>query len=120
MLQFSPQDAIKVDAIKKDGITVLVLADPAEPQLAMLEALPDSTTVAVGNIPEAFERTASQADVILHCGDGKLLRQGWAMAPPATIAHVCSAGLDRILFPELVASPVPLTNARGVFSEVLA
>ena len=103
-----------------DAITVLVLADPAEPQLAMLEALPDSTTVAVGNMPEAFERTASQADVILNCGDGKLLREVWPMAPRVRWVHVCSAGLDRMLFPELIASPVPLTNARGVFSGVLA
>jgi len=103
-----------------DAITVLVLADPAEPQLAMLQALPDSTTVAVGNIPDAFARTAAQADVILNCGDGKLLQQVWAMAPRVRWVHVCSAGLDRILFPDLVASPVPLTNARGVFSGVLA
>lgn len=106
--------------LSMDAITVLVLADPAEPQLAMLEALPDSTTVAVGNMPEAFARTASEADVILNCGDGKLLRQVWPMAPRVRWVHVCSAGLDRILFPELVTSPVPLTNARGVFSEVLA
>jgi phosphoglycerate dehydrogenase-like enzyme len=42
------------------------------------------------------------------------------MAPRVRWVHVCSAGLDRILFPELAASPVPLTNARGVFSQVLA
>ncbi len=33
--------------------------------------------------------------------------------------HSRAAGLDDILFPELVASPVPLTNARGVFSDIL-
>jgi phosphoglycerate dehydrogenase-like enzyme len=33
--------------------------------------------------------------------------------------HSLSAGLDGMLFPELVESPVPLTNARGVFSDAL-
>jgi phosphoglycerate dehydrogenase-like enzyme len=33
--------------------------------------------------------------------------------------HSRSAGLDGVLFPELATSPVPLTNARGVFSEIL-
>jgi phosphoglycerate dehydrogenase-like enzyme len=33
--------------------------------------------------------------------------------------HSRSAGLDSVLFPELVASDVPLTNGRGVFSQSL-
>jgi phosphoglycerate dehydrogenase-like enzyme len=33
--------------------------------------------------------------------------------------HSRSAGLDSILFPELVQSPVPLTNGTGVFSQSL-
>jgi phosphoglycerate dehydrogenase-like enzyme len=33
--------------------------------------------------------------------------------------HARSAGLDGLLFPELVESPVPLTNGRGVFSQSL-
>src|ERR1035441_7176818 len=37
-----------------DNITVLVLADPTEPRLAMLEELPPETTIVVGNSLEAF------------------------------------------------------------------
>ena len=33
--------------------------------------------------------------------------------------HSRSAGLDNVLFPELIASDVPLTNGRGVFSQSL-
>src|ERR1700735_3801561 len=33
--------------------------------------------------------------------------------------HSRSAGLDSVLFPELVASDVPLTNGSGVFSQSL-
>jgi len=103
-----------------DDITVLVLADPATPELAMLAALPDTATIAVGITPEAFERTAPRADVILNCGAGaKVLEQVWRMAPRVRWVHSLSAGLDGVLFPELMESPVPLTNARGAFSEAL-
>ena len=38
------------------------------------------------------------------------------MAPKVRWVHSRSAGLDSLLFPELVESPVPLTNGTGVFS----
>jgi len=43
----------------------------------------------------------------------------WRMSPRVRWVHSLSAGLDGVLFPALAASPVPLTNARGVFSEIL-
>lgn len=104
-----------------DAITILVLAHPAEPQLAMLEALPNSTTIAVGNMIEAFERAAPDAGVILHwSADAQLLEQVWRMAPRVRWVHSASAGLDEVLFPALVESDVVVTNARGVFSDALA
>jgi phosphoglycerate dehydrogenase-like enzyme len=100
--------------------TVLVLADPTDPTLAMLEALPAETTIAVGNTVEAFQRTAPDATVILTWSiSGELLRQVFAMAPRVRWIHSRSAGLDTVLFPALQASPVPLTNARGLFSASL-
>jgi len=96
---------------------VLVLADPADPQLAMLADLPEKTGIAVGNSPEAFERAAPDASVIFNwSGSRALLREVLAMAPKVRWVHSRSAGLDSLLFPELVESPVPLTNGTGVFS----
>ncbi len=103
-----------------DDSTILVLADPTDPLLAMLEALPDGTRIAAGNRVEAFTDSAPTADVILNwTGSRELLRQVWQIAPHVRWIHSRSAGLDELLFPELAASPVPLTNARGVFSEIL-
>ncbi len=45
--------------------TVLVLASPTEPQLAMLATLPEKTVIVVGEQPEAFERSAAEANVFL-------------------------------------------------------
>jgi phosphoglycerate dehydrogenase-like enzyme len=103
-----------------DDITVVALANPAEPQLAMLEKLPDDTTIAVGNSVEAFERAAADADVIFSWSiAGKLLREVYDMCPYVRWVHSRAAGLDTVLFPELVESPVPLTNGSGVFSPPL-
>ena len=100
--------------------TVLVLANPTEPQLAMLEELPKETTLAVGNSRVAFERAAPEADVLFNWSTGRdLVRQVFDMAPHLKWVHSRSAGLDNLLFPELVESSVPLTNGRGVFSASL-
>jgi phosphoglycerate dehydrogenase-like enzyme len=103
-----------------DNNTVLVLADPTEPQLAMLDELPPETNIAVGNSTEAFERTANDATVIFNwSGSGTLLREVFAMCPRVQWVHSRAAGLDSVLFPELVEHPVPLTNGSGVFSPSL-
>jgi phosphoglycerate dehydrogenase-like enzyme len=103
-----------------DNNTVLVLANPTEPQLAMLEQLPPDTRIAVGNMREAFERAAADANIIYNWSQsGALLREVFLMCPGVQWVHTRSAGLDNILFPELVASLVPLTNGTGVFSPSL-
>ena len=103
-----------------DNNTVLVLANPTEPQLAMLDELPPETGIAVGNNPEAFETAAKNATVIFNwSGSGALLRQVFAMCPHVRWVHTRSAGLDGMMFPELVEHHVPLTNGSGVFSPSL-
>ena len=103
-----------------DNITVLVLADPTEPRLAMLEALPPETGITVGNSAEAFVRAAPDATVIFNWSlAGDLQREVFRMCPKLEWVHSRSAGLDGVLFPELVESPARLTNASGVFSESL-
>jgi phosphoglycerate dehydrogenase-like enzyme len=104
-----------------DVHTVLVLsADPADRDLKLLAQLPPETNIAVGNSVEAFERLAAEATVILSWSlAGQLLRDVFALCPNVRWVHSRSAGLDGVLFPELVESPVPLTNGRGVFSQSL-
>jgi phosphoglycerate dehydrogenase-like enzyme len=101
--------------------TVLVLtADLADKDLALLEQLPPETNLAVGTSVEAFERLAGDADVILNwSGSGALLREVFLMCPGVRWVHSRAAGLDGQLFAELVDSHVPLTNGRGVFSQSL-
>ena len=58
--------------------------------------------------------------MILHwAGSRDLLRSVFLASPRVRWVHSRSAGLDKSLFPELVHSPVPLTNGSGVFSQSL-
>jgi phosphoglycerate dehydrogenase-like enzyme len=103
-----------------DNITVLVLSDPTDRQLAMLEILPGPTSIAVGDRVEAFERLAPEAQVLFNWSSSRqLVQQVWKIAPRVQWVHSRAAGLDGLLFPELVESPALLTNGRGVFSQSL-
>jgi phosphoglycerate dehydrogenase-like enzyme len=103
-----------------DNNTVVVLANPTEPQLGMLAQLPEDTGIAVGESAEAFERAAPDATVILNWSlSGELMREVFNMCPKARWVHTRAAGLDNLLFPELIESPVTVTNGTGVFSQSL-
>ena len=103
-----------------DNHTVLVLANPVDRQLAMLEQLPPESTIVVGDSLEAFERSADDASVIYNWSlAGGLLRDVFRIAPKVRWVHTRAAGIDNLLFPELVDSNVTMTNGTGVFSQPL-
>jgi phosphoglycerate dehydrogenase-like enzyme len=101
-------------------ITLLVVSDPATSYLRLLERLPKTVNVLVGNTPEFLSDNAPKADVILSDISGGSLEAAFSLAKKARWVHALSAGVDKILFPALIASPVPLTNSRGVFKDALA
>lgn len=95
---------------------VLVVSTDDDPQLKMLDKIPHVT----GKTFEAFAQAAPEAEVILHwAGPRDLLRSVFLACPRLRWVHSRAAGLDRSLFPELVESPVPVTNGTGVFSQSL-
>jgi phosphoglycerate dehydrogenase-like enzyme len=100
--------------------TILVLGDPAEPQMALLGKSLRGVKIITGNSVEAFEQAAGEANVLFHwSGSLDLLRKVFAICPNLRWVHSRSAGIDKTLFPELVESSVPLTNGSGVFSASL-
>jgi len=102
------------------SLTLLVLSKPNAPHLRLLERLPDDVRILAGNRIELFSQVAPEADVMLNGFVSlDLLRQVFLMAPNLRWVHSLSAGVENTLFPELIASPIPLTNASGVFSRSL-
>jgi phosphoglycerate dehydrogenase-like enzyme len=95
---------------------VLVISDVDYPQLGLLKKTPH---VVVSNA-DALQGVSGNPAVILNwSGKRELLRAALLANPQARWVHSRSAGLDSILFPELVESPIPLTNGTGVFSQSL-
>ena len=102
------------------ALTLLVVAPPNARYLSLLDQLPDDAHVVVGNQIDIFKDAGARADVIVNCiNPGLPLEQVWNLAPNVRWVHSMSAGIEGILFPGLVASPVPLTNGRGVFARSL-
>src|SRR5277367_504070 len=100
--------------------TLLILADPAEPQIDLLKNSLAGVTIVVGNSPEAFEQAAATANALLNwSGSLELFQNVFGMCRNLRWVHSRSAGLDKTLFPELSESSVPLTNGSGVFSSAL-
>jgi phosphoglycerate dehydrogenase-like enzyme len=95
---------------------VLVLASGDDPQFAMLNDLPHTVCGDVSSCAQA----AKNATVILQwSGSRELLRALFGMGKKVRWIHSKAAGLDKLLFPELVESEILLTNGRGVFSPSL-
>jgi phosphoglycerate dehydrogenase-like enzyme len=100
--------------------TLLVLADGTEPQLRMLEPYRDRVRIVIGPTLASVADAAPAADaLLLWTASRDLVQQVFAQAPRLRWVHSRSAGLDSLLFPALVDSPVPLTNSSGVYSRSL-
>lgn len=104
------------------SLTLLVLADPSASWLKLLGNLEsDGVNVLVSNNSSQVREFAPQADVIVNGTSNPPLLS--AAIPPAKRAkwiHSLWTGVDNVLCPEILASPLPLTNGRGVFRRPLA
>lgn len=102
---------------------LLVVCPPDHYVLRNLDPIREAADITAGDDPALLDRVAPQADVILYSGlTGKAAPFGevWARARNVKWVHSLSAGVEKILIPEFIESPVPLTNARGVFKRSLA
>ena len=91
--------------------------------LHVLDPIRDRAELMIGSEPEFVRKHALEAEVILvsgMTGPALSLREIWPLAKSARWVHSLSAGVENLLFPELIESPVPVTNARGVFKRSLA
>jgi phosphoglycerate dehydrogenase-like enzyme len=96
--------------------TLLVICNPTAPHLKHLDGLPPETNLIVTDDAEELHRRAPAADAILSLDfSGKKLRSVVPLATRARWIHHFGTGVDGVLTPEVLASPVPLTNGRGVF-----
>lgn len=99
---------------------VLVLSKPNAKHLSTLDPLKHSARFTIGTDTALLTEAAPRADIILNgMFTGDLLRLTFPLASSVRWVHTLSAGVEHIMFPELIHSPVPLTNGRGVFRRSL-
>src|SRR2546421_409035 len=96
-------------------VTLVVLTDGVRPPgMAVVEQAVPVSYVTAAQLPEALPGTE-----ILFVWDFRsdAVAAAWRCADTLRWAHIASAGVDRLLFPDLVNSPVVVTNSRGIFDQ---
>ena len=100
--------------------TIVVLHDPAGPAPAGIEALNERARIRHATDRDELRAAIADAEVLLVMGQRPLVAEVWPHAERLRWIHVVSAGVDALVFPELAASDVLLTNARGMFDRAIA
>ena len=101
-------------------ITVVVLGDPSEPTLKLLDSLASDANISISKTADGLGDALAEARVLFNwSGSRAEIVNVLARAPKLEWVHARYAGLDGIMSPELQASHVPLTNGRGTFSQSL-
>jgi phosphoglycerate dehydrogenase-like enzyme len=98
-----------------------VISDPGAAHVTALEPLAENASLIVSNNADRIREAAPSADVIFHTdyAGSRLLRHALNHAERVRWIHLISTGIENRMFPELIASPVPVTNGRSVFRQSL-
>lgn len=100
---------------------VLVLTAEDEAELPGLEQLPNSVRVEYARDEEALRRGLEWADILVVTDfRSGMIERCWPDQPSVRWVHATSAGVDALMFPALVDSDIPITNARGIFNRGIA
>jgi phosphoglycerate dehydrogenase-like enzyme len=103
-----------------DDITILILGKPGQAQLDLLQQLDSKVRILIAEGSREGAVLAPQADVLFVWSTERgYLEAALPKASKARWIHGRFAGLDHVMFPELKATPLPFTNARGVYSQSL-
>lgn len=97
----------------------VVCADPADQPPRLAEQV-DAELRSVHDIASLRAALPVSDAVFVWDFAGSALRESWSADTQVSWIHVASAGVEPLLFPELRAAPVTLTNSRGVFDVAIA
>ncbi len=96
-------------------ICVLTAAD--EPDLPGLEGIADQAEIRHVRDEDELRAGLREADILVVTDfRTEMLERAWSERTRLDWVHATSAGVDALMFPGLVESDIPVTNARGVFN----
>ena len=98
-------------------MVAILCGDHRPPGMSAVEAAADARYVTAADLGDALRG----ADVLFVWDFlSTAVQQAWPYADSLRWVHIASAGVDPLMFPELVGSPVVLTNSRGIFDRPIA
>ena len=107
-----------METTARPAITVLCPPDGGRPVgMDRVEAQAEVTYTDAAGLPEALRGADA---LLLWDFFSEAVHDAWPSADSLRWIHVAAAGVDKLLFPELVASEVVVTNARRVFDRPIA
>lgn len=100
---------------------VVVLTAPGEPELPGLDSIRGEADIIHVSEEAELKQALTTAEVLVITDfRTEVLRRAWPVEHRIDWLHATSAGVDMLMFPELVKSDVVITNARGVFDRGIA
>ena len=102
---------------------LLVIAPPDHYALRNLETIRRQANITIVSTAEEVARNGTQAEIVLYSGLGGAtvpFKEVWQHIQHVKWVHSLSAGIEKFMIPAFVESPVPLTNAKGVYKRSLA
>ncbi len=103
---------------RRPTITILCPPDGGRPAgTELLEADAELTFTDAAGLSDALRGAEA---LLLWDYFSEAVRDAWPSAGSLRWIHVAAAGVDKLLFPELVGSDVVVTNARGIFDRAMA
>lgn len=101
---------------------VVIMSAPDSHTARYLAPLSDVADISVSADPVELQALLPQAEVVVFGPAHKALDLAalWKHARAVRWVHSLSAGVEGMLFPALIRSTVPFTNARGVYKRSLA
>ena len=98
-------------------IVAVLCADHRPPGMSTVEAVAEVRYASAAELPHAVPGAE-----VLFVWDflSTSVPRAWPYADRLRWVHIASAGVDPLMFPELVDSPAVLTNSRGIFDRPIA
>ena len=111
-----------IETIKGEGtMKVVVNGAGALEDVPGLSQIADRIDLVIAPDSDRLGQALPGADVLLAWNmQSRDMHDHWQIADSLKWIHWCGAGVDGIMSPELAASDIQLTNARGVFDDVMA
>ena len=102
---------------------LLVVSPANHYALRNLDQIREQADITIANTSELVDQHGPEAEIVLYSGLGGAtlpFKEVWPHITHVKWIHSLSAGVEKLMIPEFMASPVPLTNAKGVYKRSLA